>query len=149
VQPFDLDDTERSLFSQWKYTNYYTMLVSSTGLPSGFNYVNADESASTYHIPTLPAAYSVTATRIPGLFYVWYGSPVQVSEGQVKADVITAIERLRHTTNSTATADPHFVEFKSHTPFKLVVSADAIRERFYDRLEGCKSRKMVIVWHGY
>lgn len=53
--------------------------------------------------------------------------------------------RLCHTTNSTVTADPHFVEFKSHPPFKLVISADAIRERFYDGLEVCKARIVVLI----
>jgi hypothetical protein len=138
VQPFDIDSTESSLFSRWRYTDYYTMLVSSTGLQPNTQYANANDSQATYNIPELPAAYQVTATRVPGLFYVWYGSPVRVTETEVKADVSATIKRLRETNwNMTVEAEvePQFVEFRSHTPFKLVVSADDIRDRFYDRLE--------------
>ncbi|KAF9693635.1 hypothetical protein EKO04_008562 [Ascochyta lentis] len=144
MKPFDIDSTESSLFSKWRYTDYYTMLVSSTGLPPNTQFSNANESQVTYNIPQLPAAYQVTATRVAGLFYVWYGSPVRVTEAQVKADVSATIRRLRsisgNTTNSVE-LEPQFVEFRSHTPFKLVVSADEIRGGFYDRLEGLQGHR--------
>ncbi len=139
MSPFDLDSTESGLFSQWSYTNYFTMLVNNTGLPSGFHYANANASTTTYNIPNLPAPYRVTDTRIPGLFYVWYGSPYDVTQADVEADVTKVIGRLRSNTNSTAAGTtPEFVEFRSHTPFKLVVSAEAISGGFYNRLEGRK-----------
>ena len=117
------------------------MLVNNTGLPSGFHYANANISASTYHIPNLPAPYQVTETRIPGLFYVWYGSPYDITAAAVEADVTKVIGRLYATTKSTAasTTAPNFIRFRSHTPFKLVVLAETIREGFYNRLEGRKS----------
>lgn len=114
------------------------MLLTATGLPSGYQFANANGSSSTYNLPQLPAPYQITETRVPGLFYVWYGSPVRVTEAQVKADVVNVIKRLRPTVNSTETGDPTFVQFRSHTPFKLAVGADAISGRFYDRLEACE-----------
>jgi hypothetical protein len=141
VQPFNIDSTESALFSKWHYTDYYTMLVSSTGLPDNTQFANANASSATYNIPQLPAAYQVTATKVPGLFYVWYGSPVPVTEKQVKADVTATIKRLRSTAGaaSSATAkEPVFVEFRSHTPFKLSVGAEEIKGGFYGRLEGCE-----------
>ena len=134
--PFDLDANEKSLFAQWSHTNYFVMLVSNTGLPSGFQYANAVASNATLNIPSLPAAYQITETRAPGLFYVWYGSPVAITEAAVKADVVATIKRVRP---STATATPSFVKFESHSPFKLVVSKEAIVGGFYQKLKACKS----------
>lgn len=142
MKPFNPDSAESALFSKWHYTDYYTMLVSSTGLPEKTQFANANASQATYNIPKLPAAYQVTATRVPGLFYVWYGSPVPVTEKQVKADVSATIKRLRSTTGTASDAaakDPVFVEFRSHTPFKLSVGAADIKGGFYDRLEKRKS----------
>ncbi|KAK4122077.1 putative FAD dependent oxidoreductase [Parathielavia appendiculata] len=139
LAPFDLDSTERRLFSQWRYSNYFSMLVNNTGLPSGFQFANAvNSSAGTFSIPNLPAPYQITGTRIPGLFYVWYGSPHDMTEAEVKADVTAVIKRLRHTFNSTVTTPPTFVEFRSNTPFKLVVPAQAVTGGFYQELKARK-----------
>ncbi|KAF2204083.1 putative FAD dependent oxidoreductase [Delitschia confertaspora ATCC 74209] len=137
MRPFGLDNTETSLFSQWSYTDYYTMLVKNTGLPSGFQFANANSAAETFHIPQLPAPYQITETRIPGLFYVWYGSPNRLTEAQVKSDVTTVIGRLTNGTEN----KPEFVEFRSHTPFKLVVSKENILGGFYDRLESLQGHR--------
>ncbi|GAB1312816.1 Beta-cyclopiazonate dehydrogenase [Madurella fahalii] len=142
LAPFDLGSTERRLFSQWSYTNYFIMLVNNTGLPSRFQVANAvPPSAGTLSIPNLPAPYQITETRIPGLFYVWYGSPRDITEAAVKADVAAVITRLRPTFNSTVTTPPRFVEFRSHTPFKLVVPAEAIAGGFYQELEALQGHR--------
>ena len=113
------------------------MLVNNTNLPSGFHYANANAKTSTYHIPNLPAPYQITNTRIPGMFFVWYGSPYDMTQAEVEADVSKVIGRLRSSVNPTAASTiPNFVEFRNHTPFKLVVSADAISGGFYHKLEG-------------
>ena len=114
------------------------MLVNNTGLPAGYRFANANSSTSTFNIPNLPAPYQVTPTRISGLYYVWYGSPNTITQAEVETNVTAVIKRLRSTTNSTVRTDPTFIEFRSHTPFKLVVSADAITGGFYNRLEGRK-----------
>ncbi|GAB7350131.1 hypothetical protein MBLNU459_g0804t1 [Dothideomycetes sp. NU459] len=141
MQPFDLDSAESDLFSQWTYSNYFVMLVNNTGLPANYHFSNANSSAATYNIPQLPAPYQITATKITDLFFVWYGSPKDLSQAQVKEDVGNVIERLRLTVNSTLDLPVQFVEFRSHTPFKLVVSADAIERGFYDQLYGLQGHR--------
>lgn len=74
MQPFDLTGRERELFSRWKFSGYYTLLVNNTGLPSGYRFRNANAETMA-NIPPLPAPYQVTETQIPGIFYIWYGSP--------------------------------------------------------------------------
>jgi hypothetical protein len=149
VAPFGLDNQESSIFSQWTYTNYFVMLVNNTGLPSGFHFSNANASSSTYNVPSLPAPYQITSTKIPDLYYVWYGSPYNLTQAQVEADTAAVIKRLRTIVNATSTsAEPNFVRFNSHTPFKLVVNAENIVGGFYNRLESrkCKSLELNIVY---
>ncbi|KAI1456597.1 hypothetical protein F4805DRAFT_221303 [Annulohypoxylon moriforme] len=141
MSPFDLEAFESALFSQWAYSRYYSILVNNTGLPSGFRFENANASTSTFHIPSMPAPYHVTETRIPGLFYIWYGSPYTLTQARIEADVISVIERLRPTLNSTSHTQPQFVEFKDNTPFKLTASADTISQGFYDKLESLQGRR--------
>jgi hypothetical protein len=135
VQTFDLDDTETGLFGQFSYTNYFVMLLNNTGLPAGYEYMNANASTSTFNTPQLPAPYFISATADPDIFYSWYGSPYDITQAQVEADVTTILGRLRVATNSSVTTAPEFVKFKSHTPFKLVVDADAITGGFYQSLK--------------
>nr|UBX54548.1 NAD binding protein [Aspergillus sp.] len=133
MRPFDLKERERDLFSRWKFSAYYTMLVNNTGLPSGYRFRNADASTMA-NIPPLPAPYQVTESKVPGIFYVWYGSPYPIEEAAVKADVVEVIRRLRSTVNAKTTSVPEFVAFNSHTPFKLVVAAEDLRRGFYREL---------------
>ena len=140
VAPLDLDSIESSLFSQWSYSNYFVLLLNNTGLPPNYHFANANASTATYDIPELPAPYQVTSTRVPGLFYVWYGSPVDLTRQQVESDTLAVMRRLQQqATNLTEPyPTPNVLRFNSHTPFKLVVSADAIRDGFYEKLEGRK-----------
>lgn len=127
------------MFSQWSYSNYFVALINNTGLPAAYHFSNANSSATTFNIPELPAPYQITATHDPGMFYVWYGSPNNVTESDVKDDITQVIERLRSTLNSSVSTPINFVEFRSHTPFKLVVTAEAIESGFYDSLYARKS----------
>ena len=130
MSPFNLDHRELGVFEQISYTGYYTSLVTDTGLPPGFSYQNAGVDTR-YNIPLLPAPYNVNPTRVPGIFYVWYGAQGSLPEDQMKADIIAAIKRL-----SKSDVTPRFLAFASHTPYKQTVSAAAIRNGFYDDLNG-------------
>lgn len=142
MRPFDLHDQDESLFSQWTYSSYYTMLVKNTGLPSGYRLMNANSSMATFNIPDLPAPYQITESRIPGLWYVWYGSPSPLSQDAVQADVTDIIIRLQQAMGTDpARPSPEFVEFRSHTPFKLEVSREALESGFYNRLHSLQGQR--------
>ncbi|KAJ5893427.1 hypothetical protein N7495_005118 [Penicillium taxi] len=138
--PFALNTQERNLFSQFTYMGYYTILLNNTGLPSGYEWINANDSLSTYNIPELPGACQIMPTRISGLFYAWYRSPVDVTQQEVEASTIAAIQKLQKAGNYTAT-NPTVVEYRSHTPFKLKVTAEAISNGFYDELYGLQGKR--------
>lgn len=130
MSPFSLDSRESGLFRQFKTTAYYAALLKNTGFPPGFSYENAGIN-TTYNVPPVPAAYNVGPASVPGYYYVWYGAPSPLPEDQVKADIIATVKRLSHS-NETA----EVVAFNSHTPYKLEVPAAAIRNGFYDNLNG-------------
>jgi hypothetical protein len=132
MSPFDLNDREKSIFSPWSYSSYFTMLVNNTGLPSGYRLMNANSSTVTNNIPELPAPYQITEYRIPVLWYVWYGSPSPLTQDEVQADVTKVIMRIQQAiaANSSSHPTPEFVEFRSHTLFKLEVSKQALESGF-------------------
>lgn len=142
MKPFSLDKSEHNIFSQWSYTHYYTMLYNNTGLPDDTSFKNTRAGGDTYNIPDVPGPYEIQATRIPGLFYSWFGTSLPLTEEEVKANVTAAIDVMRIANNSTVTTPPEFVRFKDNSPFKLVVDAGAIKNGFYDKLYNRKSTSL-------
>jgi len=136
MDPFDLNSHEYDLFSKWSYSAYYTTLINNTGFPNGYSYINAGAN-TLYHIPNLPAVYSINPTRIDGLFYGWYGSATELTQSEVQSDITAVVGRL---TNNTQ-AHPGFPAFSSHTPCKLVVDADAIANGFYKELYALQGKR--------
>jgi hypothetical protein len=65
---FDIDSEEHSVFKQFCTTGYYTGLLRNMHalLSRGFN--------TKYYIPILPNFYAISASTIPGLQHVFYGS---------------------------------------------------------------------------
>lgn len=59
-----------------------------------------------------------------------------MQEAAVKADVVEVIGQLRSTVEVKTTSVPQVVAFNSHTPFKLVVDAEAIGGGFYGEVAG-------------
>lgn len=131
VAPFGLDSREKDLFQEWTYSGYYNGLINNTGLAAGTRYANVGAN-TTYNIPNLPGAYEIVPTRVAGIYYFWYGSPGALPQQQIQADVTATVQKLTGKT----TAAPQFLAFSSHTPFKLVVSANDISKGFYNNLEG-------------
>jgi hypothetical protein len=137
---FDLDATELSLFGQFGNSAYYTGVLRNTGLPANLslNNIGAD---TPYHLPALPGVYSISPTGIPGLHSVKYGSPVQLSETQVKANILADLKRLQAAgTVPATTAKPEFAVFASHSPFELTVPTGAIKSGFYRKLYALQGR---------
>jgi hypothetical protein len=136
---FDLDVTELSLFSQFGNSAYYTGLLRNTGIPDNVS-VNNIGANTPYHLPVLPGVYSISPTGIPGLHSVKYGSPVQLSETQVKADIVAAVKRLKTAGTIPTATTPEFAIFASHSPFELTVPTGAIKAGFYRNLYALQGR---------
>ena len=136
---FDLDNTERSLFSQFSTSGYYTALIRNSSIPD--NVIVQNIGANTlYNLPVLPGIYATNPTGIPGLHNVLYGSPTSLPSDQVKRDIIESLRRLKKA-GTLPTTTPEFAIFSSHSPFEFTVSSSAIQGGFYNKLGKLQGRR--------
>jgi hypothetical protein len=136
---FDLDNTERSLFSQFSTSGYYTALIRNSGIPDNVIVQNAGVD-TLYNLPVLPGIYGTSPTGIPGLQNVLYGSPTSLSSDQVKRDIIESVRRL-NTAGTLPTTTPEFTVFSTHSPFEFTVPSSAIQGGFYKKLNALQGRR--------
>lgn len=137
--PFDLDETERSLFGQFQNSVYYTGVLRNTGIPDNTSVFNIGVNSS-YNLPALPGVYTFLATGVPGLHDVKYGSPQELPVSEVKADILASVDRMRTAGTLPTNNNAEFAAFESHSPFELTVPADAIQAGFYRQLYGLQGR---------
>lgn len=145
LAPFDLDAVELGLFSRFRQGNYYTALVRLPGVPDAMSVQNIGADTP-YNIPPLPAAYSLLASHVPGLFNVKYASHTPLSDDVVRASMLESIVRLQ-ATGTIPPTHPVFVDYSSHTPFELTVSAAEIAGGFYSSLYALQGRRSTY-WNG-
>lgn len=138
---FDLDVTERSLFSQFSTSGYYTGLLRNSGIPDNISVTNTGAN-TLYNLPALPGIYTIIPTGVPGLQQVLYGSPTQLSDQNVKDDIIASVRRLRKA-GTLPTTTPDFAVFSSHSPFEFTVSSEAIQAGFYGKLNALQAHRQV------
>jgi hypothetical protein len=132
LRNFDTDSKEHALFKQFSTTGYYTGLLRNSGIPASIDALHGRGLDTKYHIAKLPSIYSITASTIPGLRQVFYGSDTILPSDQVMDDIIYTVQRLFP--NATATAPPEFAVFSSHSPFLFTVPRSAIEAGFYRNL---------------
>ncbi|KJY00363.1 flavin-containing superfamily Amine oxidase like protein [Zymoseptoria brevis] len=148
--PFlDLSETETSLFSQFSFSAFYNALLRNTGLPPNTTYRNLNPSLP-FDIPALPAVYEIGATAAPGISGMQYGAPSShpVTDGQVQADILATIARLREAAGVLDyEGEPEFVGFNNHAPNHLAVSASTIRDGFYTKLKALQGPRGTF-WSG-
>ncbi|KAM3432411.1 hypothetical protein NHJ13734_006876 [Beauveria thailandica] len=138
--PLDLDDREKNLFGKFISTGYYVGIVKNAGFYSNASITNAVQDAE-YNLPHLPAAYSFAPAPLPGYQMVTYATPqghksLPMSDDQVKADIINTIKRLQRQNPGKfkPQGEPEFVDFRSHAPYGLQVSARDTKDEFYKKL---------------
>lgn len=130
----DLDDTEQAVFSRFRNSYYWTAVARASGLPADASLQNV-AAETPYNLPPLPGPYGISATGVPGLYNVKYGSAVPRSDAQVRNDIAADFARLRAA--GTYPAQLQRLEiFRGHNPFELTVSAGDIAAGFYRRLYG-------------
>ncbi|GME26905.1 putative amine flavin-containing superfamily [Neofusicoccum parvum] len=102
----------------------------------------------------LPAAYYFAPTRVAGTFDVKFGAPVgaHADPSAARASVVATAERLRAANGWEPDGEsPAFVAFSDHSPFEMVVGADAVAGGFYRRLDALQGYRGVwwtgAAWH--
>ncbi|RMZ81809.1 hypothetical protein DV738_g2024, partial [Chaetothyriales sp. CBS 135597] len=124
MNPFDLDEKEQGIFSQFTQSAVYVGLIENSDLLPGYRYYNA-HLETTYHLPKLPAPSMIWPTKAEGVFWSWYNSATEVPASTVQSHMVETIKNLA------PGSSPNLVAYNDHTPMGLSVSADAIRNGFY------------------
>ncbi|KAL5376897.1 hypothetical protein DPSP01_010163 [Paraphaeosphaeria sporulosa] len=146
LQAFDLSRRERSTFSKFINTGYYTSILRSTGLPDNLSITNARLDTA-YNLPTLPGLYSIGRTAVPGLKIAYYATPrststFPLSDADVKANIIAAFKKLqRANPDKFKNEEPRFVAYSSHSPFYLQARPEDIKRGFYETLYGLQGER--------
>jgi hypothetical protein len=139
LSPFDLDDTERDLFHQFRNSFYYTGVLKNLGIPDNVMLSNTGVHTQ-FNVPALPGIYDISLAGVPGLFNVKYGSPIALTSTQVQHDIMKTLELL-HKTGIVNSTMAELVVFSDHSPFELTVPVSAIEEGFYKQLYGLQGHK--------
>ncbi|KAK4610260.1 FAD-dependent oxidoreductase oblC [Fulvia fulva] len=84
----------------------------------------------------MPAAYAFAPTPLEGLHIVWYGTSHYEPVEEIENAILEAARAVQRTYNYTSPEEggPRIVEFQNHSPTQLEVSVNAIKDRFYDKM---------------
>jgi hypothetical protein len=137
MDAFDLSVREHGLFSQFKSNEYFARVLRNTDIPDNITLVNIDPSQP-YGIPLPPNLFSISQTGYPGLQSVTYLSTTNPSNEKIRQEILDGLEKLEI---RDANGEPEFAVSSIHTPFELIVSADAIQQGFYTQLHGLQGQR--------
>ena len=140
IAPLDINATETSILSKFGAYGYYTGILNNTGIPNNqsLNNVAPDKP---FGLPPYPAIFTLGSTGVSldpsPLKQVFYGTALNAieTESQAKSHILEAVKRLQAANpNTFQQTNPEFKEFHAHSPFNLQVSADRIKNGFYNQL---------------
>lgn len=143
---WDLDRNEISIFKKFKYKSYYAAVLNNSGIPDTLALGNVGANTP-FNLPVLPAAYSISPTRAPGLKVLQLGANdgQYLTEKQALAIVTAEIERMRAAGTipkpPPGLPNPSFPDFSSHTPFELYFEAKDIARGLYNRQYELQGKK--------
>ncbi|KAF8855282.1 amine oxidase, flavin-containing superfamily, partial [Acephala macrosclerotiorum] len=149
LAPFDLADSEKHLFSKFKYTQYFTSILKNTGIPSNTSLQALDPSLE-FSVPSPPSLYSIEQTRSPNLQIAFYlATNPDTTDAEIESSIISQIKNVQFP--GKGASNPEFVVTSNHKPFMLQVHADDIRDGFYGRLYGLQGKRRTwwvsATWH--
>lgn len=143
LSPFlDLDSTESSLLAQFNNSYYWDGVVQNTGIPNNTSLANVDLSAA-LQIPAMPALYGIESTGVRDLHSLYFSSPYYIPDSEVESQILTTIAELGKAAGypPPANGTVELVALNSHAPFECAVSVDAIKDGFYEKLNGLQGSR--------
>lgn len=147
LKEFNPTQAERSVFSKWLSTAYFTSILSNTGLPPTKQVMNVNPLRPAGQ-PDLPSTIFIGPNTIPGLSTAYYqterlSTPTALTDDDVKARIIADIKRIQAANrgnSSFAQTEPQFRVIKAHKPFYLQVSTEDILAGFYDQMNALQNQ---------
>lgn len=136
VSELDLDRQEYSLFSEFSSTKYYSGLLQHAVISAEKILSNMVDNPETFYLPRLPTTFTYAMNVPSNLTSVKFISNItSMTAAQVKTQIIAEARRV------IPGSKPQLVAFISHAPFGLQVSANAIRDGFYQKLNRLQGRR--------
>ena len=71
----------------------------------------------------------------------YFSGPYHLSDDQVKADVLATIARIKAANGIPTNGLPEFVDFHNHALLELTVPIEAIKNGFYNDVNGLQGQK--------
>ncbi|KAK1977203.1 FAD dependent oxidoreductase [Colletotrichum cereale] len=138
LAPFDLDDSETSVFKQWQNVPYYIGVVSKSGLPDLTNYLNVDVTAPAA-FPQAPFVWRLETVGVPGYQTVKViGEP---DSAKAQGLVTDAVRKIEASTSGTSTTGVEFSAWQEHKDLQLHVSPEAVKAGFYRDLYALQGKR--------
>lgn len=147
LAPFDLSTNEKQVFEKFINAGYSVGLIRNSGLPDRTAIANVVEDNTEFNLPVLPGAYSFAGSPILGLQMVTYGTPqakhsLPFSSEDVASDVIGTVKRLQEQNPDLfPQTEPEVQALFDHSPYSLQVSAEEIKNGFYDELYALQGQR--------
>ncbi|KAF9870604.1 hypothetical protein CkaCkLH20_11910 [Colletotrichum karsti] len=138
LKPFDLDESETSVFSQWQNIPYYVGVVSNSGLPSLTNFLNVDVTAPAF-LPQKPFVWRLETVGVPG--YQTVKVIGEADSAKAQGLVTDAVSRISASVNGSASTVAEFSAWEEHVNLQLHVSPDAIKAGFYKNLYALQGKR--------
>jgi hypothetical protein len=144
---FDINEEELSIFSQLQGFGYYTSIIRNAG-PANFTLQNLAVDQP-YALPPRPGFYNCNPTGVnTALSLCFYGTKLgQIfSDNEAKAAMVADLKRYQ-TANGLNATEPEFVAFSNHSPYWLMVGAEATKAGFYQKMYALQGKRNTF-WTG-
>ncbi|KAE8449544.1 hypothetical protein EG329_008153 [Mollisiaceae sp. DMI_Dod_QoI] len=138
LKPFTLNHHESSLFNQWQYTTYYTGIIRN-GVPDDVNAINA-QNGTEFNVPTPPYVQEFSFSGIPGLHTFHTISVKSQTDTDVEKLILSDLAAMSMAGTFPAST-PSIEVLSNHTPLGLHVTADSIKNGFYNALYALQGLK--------
>lgn len=133
MSPFDIDEQEESVFTQWLTQNNHVAVISNTGLPDDIEIINVDPTTP-YGLPELPFVWHYDFSGDPGHFKVTVLGDDSLSADAARNLMLQDLANMGGAHTFNVTSNPQIDAFAAHVPLQLHVTADAIKNGFYQQL---------------
>jgi hypothetical protein len=91
-------------------------------------------------LPPLPGIYGLSASPIPGVWNVKYGSPVPLPDALVRQAIAADIRKIKSAGTFPVVLE-RFETFSNHVPFEMMVDSGDIAAGFYRSLQTLQGRR--------
>ena len=146
LQAFNLTTAESSLFSKFQARGFWGAVIKHSGLSKSDFYTNVG-AHTPFSLLHLPGLFTIQPSGIPDQHLTWLGTldaspPNQEAQRMIVEQIDTLSSKGVFPNDTT-----EFLYFTNHSPFRLYVSAEDIKNEFYRDLYALQGQQSTF-WTG-